>query len=146
MWSIAHEFADHGGGHKRFLTGRLPASPVGFVNDAPAVTSIISKMKEHLDRGVPNTAMLAPSGRDHIDVFSFGSAYLGRETHPFIVSGDPAAPPTLKCATWNWLRAWPNDSKTESRCCRDLIRFAAAWTKLSMADRSICFSSEPSNC
>lgn len=89
--SIAHEFSDHGGGHKRFLTGRLPASPVGFVNDAPAVTSIVSKMKEHLDRGVPNTAMLAPGGRDHIDVFSFGSAYLGQETYPFIVSGDPSA-------------------------------------------------------
>src|SRR5581483_9145742 len=34
--SICHEFADHGGGHKRFLTGRLPAAPTGFVNDAPA--------------------------------------------------------------------------------------------------------------
>lgn len=90
--SVAHEFADHGGGHKRFLTGRLPASPVGFVNDAPAVTSIVSKMKEHVDRGVPNTVMLAPRGRDHIDVFSFGSAYLGHESHPFIVSGDPSEP------------------------------------------------------
>src|SRR5690606_5133082 len=38
--SIAHEFADHGGGHKRFLTGRKPAEPTGFVNDAPAVGSI----------------------------------------------------------------------------------------------------------
>ena len=27
--SIAHTFSDHGGGHKRFLTGRDPASPVG---------------------------------------------------------------------------------------------------------------------
>ncbi|MCA9247774.1 MAG: DUF1501 domain-containing protein, partial [Planctomycetales bacterium] len=25
--SVAHEFADHGGGHKRFLTGRMPAEP-----------------------------------------------------------------------------------------------------------------------
>src|SRR5688500_375257 len=33
--SIAHTFADHGGGHKRFLTGRDPLSPVGFVNDYP---------------------------------------------------------------------------------------------------------------
>ena len=37
--SIHHKFADHGGGHKRFLTGRVPATPVGTVNDAPAVTS-----------------------------------------------------------------------------------------------------------
>src|SRR5436305_7680409 len=35
--SIAHIFADHGGGHKRFLTGREPLSPVGFVNDHPMV-------------------------------------------------------------------------------------------------------------
>src|SRR3954452_23361420 len=33
--SIHHNFADHGGGHKRFLTGRDPQSPVGFVNDHP---------------------------------------------------------------------------------------------------------------
>ncbi|REJ86036.1 MAG: DUF1501 domain-containing protein, partial [Planctomycetota bacterium] len=33
--SVAHEFADHGGGHKRFLTGRHPKTPTGFVNDAP---------------------------------------------------------------------------------------------------------------
>ena len=31
--SIAHEFADHGGGHKRFLTGRIPNTPVDTVND-----------------------------------------------------------------------------------------------------------------
>lgn len=88
--SIAHEFADHGGGHKRFLTGRDPASPVGFVNDAPCVGSIIAKMKEHINRGVPNYVVGAPNGRHHIDVFSFGSAYLGAETHPFIVPGDPS--------------------------------------------------------
>ena len=88
--SVAHEFADHGGGHKRFLTGRRPAEPTGFVNDAPAITSIVAKMKEHVDRGVPNTVLVAPRGRDHIDVFSFGGAYLGHESHPFIVSGDPS--------------------------------------------------------
>src|SRR5258707_607016 len=51
--SVCHEFADHGGGHKRFLTGRLPASPVGFVNDAPAVTSIISKKLARADQPMP---------------------------------------------------------------------------------------------
>ena len=35
--SIAHEFADHGGGHKRFMTARDPKEPAGFVNDYPAV-------------------------------------------------------------------------------------------------------------
>src|SRR5580704_1032150 len=35
--SVAHTFADHGGGHKRFMTGRDPKEPTGFVNDYPAV-------------------------------------------------------------------------------------------------------------
>ena len=42
--SCCHEFADHGGGHKRFMTARSPAQPTGFVNDAPAATSIIHKV------------------------------------------------------------------------------------------------------
>ena len=39
--SVHHGFADHGGGHKRFMTARKPKEPTGFVNDAPAVTSFI---------------------------------------------------------------------------------------------------------
>ena len=34
--SISHEFSDHGGAHKRMLTGRLPKDPTGTLNDAPA--------------------------------------------------------------------------------------------------------------
>ena len=88
--SIAHEFADHGGGHKRFLTGRDPLSPVGFVNDYPAVGSMVAKMRERYNVGVPNYVSGADGGRDGIDVFSFGSAYLGPATHPFSVAGDPS--------------------------------------------------------
>lgn len=88
--SIAHEFADHGGGHKRFLTGRMPKTPVGFVNDAPAVGSIVAKMREGRNVGVPNYVSGANNGRHGIDVYSFGSAYLGNDTHPFVVSGDPS--------------------------------------------------------
>ena len=72
--SIAHEFADHGGGHKRFLTGRMPKEPAGFVNDSPAVGSIVSKMRERRSVGVPNYVTGADNGRQGIDVFSFGSA------------------------------------------------------------------------
>ncbi len=90
--SVAHQFADHGGGHKRFLTGRDPMSPVGFVNDHPMVGSMVAKMRDGLRRGVPNYVAGMDPGRDHIDVFSFGSAYLGPATHPFTVSGDPSAP------------------------------------------------------
>lgn len=90
--SIAHEFADHGGGHKRFLTGRLPASPVGFVNDAPAVGSIVAKMRERRDAGLPNYVAGTDAGRSGVDVFSFGSAYLGQGATPFMVGGDPNSP------------------------------------------------------
>jgi len=42
--SIHHKFADHGGGHKRLMTGRVPATPTGTVNDAPAVNTIVKKL------------------------------------------------------------------------------------------------------
>ncbi|MBS0266795.1 MAG: DUF1501 domain-containing protein [Planctomycetes bacterium] len=90
--SVAHEFADHGGGHKRFLTGRIPASPVDFVNDNPMVGSIVAKCRERRNLGIPNYVAEVDAGRHDIDVFSFGSAYLGPETHPFTVIGDPSAP------------------------------------------------------
>ena len=90
--SVCHEFADHGGGHKRFLTGRMPASPVGFVNDAPAVTSIISKSLTRSEQPMPATVLGVDGGRQGIDVFSFGAAYLGPSTTPFVVAGDPSAP------------------------------------------------------
>ena len=90
--SISHEFADHGGGHKRFLTGRIPATPVGFVNDAPAVTSIISKALTKPGEAMPVTVAGVDNGRNGIDVFSLGAAYLGPSTTPFMVVGDPSAP------------------------------------------------------
>src|SRR5262249_7080913 len=89
--SIAHGFADHGGGHKRFLTGRDPSSPVGFINDHPMVGSMVARMRPQRPGQIPNYISGTDAGRDHIDVFSFGSAYLGPSTHPFSVPGDPAA-------------------------------------------------------
>lgn len=90
--SIAHNFADHGGGHKRFLTGRDPAAPDGFVNDHPMVGSMVYKVRGQRPGGVPNYVAGTDDGRGHIDVFSFGSAYLGPSVHPFNVTGDPSAP------------------------------------------------------
>lgn len=90
--SIAHQFADHGGGHKRFLTGRDPLSPVGFVNDYPAVGSMVAKMRENHGSGVPHYVSCTDPGREGIDVFSFGSAYLGPSTHPFSLGADPSQP------------------------------------------------------
>ena len=90
--SVHHAFADHGGGHKRFLTGRDPLQPTGFVNDYPMVGSMVAKVFETRKVGVPNYIAGVDAGRQGIDVFSFGSAYLGPATHPFWVPGDPSSP------------------------------------------------------
>ncbi|HTU23662.1 MAG TPA: DUF1501 domain-containing protein [Gemmataceae bacterium] len=90
--SVAHNFADHGGGHKRFLTGRDPRSPVGFVNDYPMVGSMVAKARQDRQAGVPNYIAGTHPGRAQIDVYSFGAAYLGPSTHPFMVPGDPSSP------------------------------------------------------
>src|SRR6476659_9364116 len=88
--SIALKFADHGGGHKRFLTGRDPLEPTGFVNDYPMIGSVVSKMREGRNAGLPNYICGADGGRTQIDTFSFGSAYLGPSTYPFTFGGDPS--------------------------------------------------------
>lgn len=89
--SIAHEFADHGGGHKRFLTGRAPKEPTGFVNDFPAVGSVVAKMHEGRNIGLPNYISGTNAGRAGVDTYSFGAAYLGPSFVPFNVPGDPNA-------------------------------------------------------
>jgi len=86
--SVHHDFNDHGGGHKRFLTGRIPATPTGTVNDAPSVLGIVNKMLSRPDQPMP--ASIAGGSRGGIDTFAFGSAYLGPSTTPFMVSGDPS--------------------------------------------------------
>jgi hypothetical protein len=90
--SVHHRFADHGGGHKRFLTGRDPLQPTGFVNDTPMVGSMAAEVLKHRRAAVPNYIAGTDGGRQGIDVFSFGSAYLGPGTHPLFVAGDPADP------------------------------------------------------
>lgn len=89
--SIHHTFADHGGGHKRFLTGREPATPTGFVNDKPCVGSMASLALEgqRATHGLPNYIVLGSGRVNSVDTFSFGSAYLGNHTHPFRISADP---------------------------------------------------------
>jgi hypothetical protein len=89
--SVCHEFADHGGGHKRFITGRIPATPTGTVNDAPAVTSIVSKKLSNPNQPMPTCVMETDAGRAGIDVFAFGPAWLGPSTTPFMVAGDPSS-------------------------------------------------------
>jgi hypothetical protein len=90
--SIAHTFSDHGGGHKRFLTGRDPFQPTGFVNDHPMVGSIVAKCREQRSVGLPNYVAGTDNGRQGVDVFSFGAAYLGSTYTPFSVPGNPIDP------------------------------------------------------
>ena len=88
--SITHTFSDHGGGSKRVMTGRIPATPTETVNDAPAVCTIVSKMREHIDIGLPNVISGADEGRTNVDTYAQGSAYLSRRYTPFMVGGDPS--------------------------------------------------------
>lgn len=92
--SVHHTFSDHGGGHKRFMTARDPREPTGFVNDAPAMTSFIDAVFKRQKRasssgGLPSNIALIRKGRDKIDTFSLGAAWMGNHNTPFIVNGDP---------------------------------------------------------
>jgi uncharacterized protein (DUF1501 family) len=90
--SISHNFADHGGGHKRFLTGYDPKEPAGFVVDNPMCGSVVAKHREHIKIGLPNYVSIVDAGRQGLDTFSFGTAYLDKGTAPFFVVGNPAQP------------------------------------------------------
>ena len=89
--SVAHDFADHGGGHKRMMTGVVPATPVDTVNDAPCTGSMVAKCRENRDAGIPPYVSLNPGGRVG-DVFAQGAAYLGQSYLPLSVQGDPTSP------------------------------------------------------
>lgn len=88
--SICHTFNDHGGGSKRVMTGRIPATPTETVNDSPSVTSIVAKMREKFEIGLPNCIAGTDGGRDKVDTYAMGAAYLGQKYAPFIVGGDPS--------------------------------------------------------
>jgi hypothetical protein len=92
--SISHEFAGHPDGMRRFLTGRIPNNIASgtFVNDAPAGGSIVAKLREGRHLGLPNYVAGVDSGREDVDTFPFGAAYLGRAYTPFIFGGDPSRP------------------------------------------------------
>ncbi len=90
--SIHHDFADHGGGHKRLMTGRIPATPTNTINDAPAVSCIVKKMLEKNSDEMPVCVTEVDASRAAIDTFAMGPAYLGPSTTPFIVGGDPSLP------------------------------------------------------
>ena len=87
--SLHHGFGGHDGAHKRVLTGRVPKSPTGFVNDAPGVGYIVNKVR---DGHRPGTLTFVSGQREgtNVDAYSQGSAYLGTSYGPFLASGDPS--------------------------------------------------------
>jgi hypothetical protein len=90
--SIAHQYAAHDDGHRRFLTGRDPRIKDTFINDYPMVGSMVAKVRPPRQSGMLNYVAGTDPGRDGINVYSFGAAYLGPATHPFMVVGDPSSP------------------------------------------------------
>ncbi len=90
--SIAHRFNDHGGGSKRFMTGRIPDTPTGTLNDSPSVISIVNRMREGFDVGLPNCVTLANGGRSNVNTYAQGAAYLGMKYNYFPVGDDPSSP------------------------------------------------------
>jgi hypothetical protein len=90
--SITHDFAEHGGGHVRVMTGRIPRNPATGVNATPAGAAIIAKMREKQPTAVPKNVLLADVNRNGVDVYSLGAAYLGPSYHPFDIAGDPSRP------------------------------------------------------
>jgi hypothetical protein len=90
--SIAHRFNDHGGGSKRFMTGRIPDTPTGTLNDSPSVISIVNKMRENVDVGLPNCVTMANGGRSKVDTYAQGAAYLGMKYNYFPIGDDPSSP------------------------------------------------------
>jgi hypothetical protein len=87
--SVSHGFGDHDGAHKRVLTGRIPKSAVGFVNDAPSVGCIVNKLRE----GQRPDMLAFTSGQradTNADSYSQGAGYLGKSYEPFLVGGDPS--------------------------------------------------------
>lgn len=89
--SMRHRFGDHGGGSKRLMTGREPKTPVGTINDAPAVAAVVSKFRGAAGGAMPANIVLADHGRTTTDTYALGSAYLGPACNPFEVGGDPSA-------------------------------------------------------
>ena len=87
--SIAHTFNDHGGGSKRVMTGRIPKTPTETINDAPSVASVVAKMREHIDIGLPNCISGVDAGNSGPNNYAQGAAYLGPRYLPFIMAGDP---------------------------------------------------------
>jgi hypothetical protein len=73
------------------MTGRIPDTPTGTKNDSPSVISIVNKMRENIDVGLPNCVSMAGNSRSKADTYAQGAAYLGMKYNFFPVGGDPSS-------------------------------------------------------
>lgn len=81
--SISHGFANHAGGAGRFLSGRDPLRPLEPISQFPTIGPIVSRMRDHVNNGLPNYIGNQPR------VYGGGSSYLGESALPFVVGSDP---------------------------------------------------------
>jgi hypothetical protein len=89
--SMSHSFTDHGGGSKRVMMARRPATPTGTINDHPSTCSMINRFTEKNNTSsIPNSIILGDSGATKPDSIALGAAYLGPQYTPFEVDGDPS--------------------------------------------------------
>ncbi len=84
--SITHKWNGHQDGAQRFLSGYAP--PRGAMNTSayPNIGSVVTKMREGVDKGIPNYISSNAGGIEYV-----GSSYLGKGATPFVVDGDPSA-------------------------------------------------------
>ena len=99
--SISHNFADHGGGHKRFLTGRDPKQPTGFVNDYPMVGSMTAKMREGRNVGLPNYISGMDAGPQRRGRFQLRRGLPRAVVHAFHRRRRPECPEIRGQRTWS---------------------------------------------
>lgn len=87
--SVSHGFGDHDGAHKRVLTGRIPKSAQGFVNDAPSVGCIVNRVRS-ADRPESLAFTSGQRAGTNVDAYSQGAGYFGPSWEPFLILGDPS--------------------------------------------------------
>jgi hypothetical protein len=87
--SVSHGFGDHDGAHKRVLTGRIPKSAQGFVNDAPSVGCIVNRVRS-ADRPEALAFTSGQRAGTNVDAYSQGAGYFGPSWEPFLILGDPS--------------------------------------------------------
>lgn len=88
--SVSHGYIQHGGGTKQMLMARPPLRPEGEgANEYPAIGSVVSKMRERRNVGLPNYILCTDEGTLSAP---HQSAYLGPAHGPFQIGANFLTP------------------------------------------------------